>query len=122
MALDEQKTQNAINHRARPRDYKANRNSYDLAQSNVVLYIPEGPIVAIAYDHHQMDVPKIQQIWHPNPASPENSSEVLQMARDQGLRCLMTRKLTTRIATTLKPRQLVPPHLYQDVIKALRSA
>jgi len=119
---DEQKTQNAISHRARPRDYKANRNSYDLAQSNVVLYIPEGPIVAIAYDHHQMDVPIIQQIWHPNPASPEYSSDVLQMARDQGLHCLMTRKLTTLIATTLKPRQLVPPHLYQDVIKALRSA
>ncbi|MEL0096674.1 MAG: EscU/YscU/HrcU family type III secretion system export apparatus switch protein [Planctomycetaceae bacterium] len=118
---DEQTTQNAIKHHAKPRKFQANRNSYDLSQSNLVLYIPEGPIVAIAYDHQQMDVPTIQQIWHPKPTSPEYSIEVLQMARDQGLRCLMTRKLTTLIANTLKPRQLVPPHLYQDVIKALRS-
>ena len=119
---DEQKRQNGIHHKVRRGENKANRNTYDLAQANVVLYIPDGPIVAIAYDHQQMDVPMIQQIWHPNPTFPEHSSDVLQLAREQGLPCLMTRKLTTLIANTMRPRQLVPPHLYEDVIKALRAA
>ena len=119
---DEQKTQNTNQRQVRRGEDKAKRNTYDLAQSNVILYIPDGPIVAIAYDHQQMDVPMIQQIWHPSPTSPEHSSDVLQLAREQGLRCLMTRKLTTLIANTLRPRQLVPPHLYEDIIKALRTA
>ncbi|MEC9096421.1 MAG: EscU/YscU/HrcU family type III secretion system export apparatus switch protein [Planctomycetota bacterium] len=117
----EQKSQRSNAFRSKPTVAKANQDSHDLAQASVVLYIPGGPIVAITYDEENMDVPRIQQIWQPNPKSAKNSDGVIQLAQAQGVRCQMHQPLTTLIANTLRPRQLIPPYLYREVINILRQ-
>ncbi len=94
---------------------------HDLAEAEVLLYVPDGPAVAIAYDEQKMDVPKIQRIWLPGTSAAFYLDDLLQEARKQGIRCLTNTSLTTHIANTLRSRQLVPPHLYHEVIRILRQ-
>ena len=118
----EQNAQAPNTHRSNPKPRKANRDSRDLTQAAVVLYALNGPIVAIAYNRESMDVPRIQQIWHSETNTAKSSEGVLRMAREQRIHCQMHSRLTTLIANTMRPRQLIPPHMYHEVIKILRQA
>lgn len=118
----EQKAQAPNTHRSTPKARKADRDSRDLTQAAVVLYAPDGPIVAIAYNQESMDVPRIQQIWDSRTNMTKSSEGVLRMAREQRIHCQMHIRLTTLIANTMRPRQLIPPHMYREVINILRQA
>ena len=118
----EQKAQAPNAHRPNPRVRKANPDSHDLAQAAVVLYAPDGPIVAIAYNQDYMDVPRIQQIWHSGTDTAKPSEGILQMAREQSIHCQMHSRLSTLIANTMRPRQSIPPHMYREVINILQQA
>ena len=117
----EQKAQRSNALRSKPAVTKSGRDTYDLTQASILLYVPDGPIVAIAYDQQHMDVPRIQQIWQPDSPLGKSSNGVLQMAREQGVCCQMHKRLATLIANNLRPRQLIPPYMYREVINILRQ-